>query len=383
MNRRTVGIALAALFPLICGDLRAQCPEDTLSGPAPIPLNDIMTDYLPVNQITGGPVRVVRIRDPESWAAKRPSVLRRANHLLGRAPELSDGLAAGVLSETPRAGFLEQEIEFDSGSGDRISGFLLLPEGASAVSPRPALMVLHSTIAGGAAVTIGHIRDRENRNYGEELAQRGYVVLALDVVSSGKRVHPGLGEFDTGGFDREFPEWSAMGKMLSDHMRGVDYLLTLPMVDSSRIGTIGHSLGGYNAFFLQAFDSRIKAGVSSCGFVAMGASQYPFRLAREEWFVHFPVLRDYIRAGTVPCDMHEVLALCAPRPFFNYSARKDHIFPDFWAVDAPLRQVAALYSVLGASERFVREYGEGDHDFPPEVRERAYGFLDRWLGKNN
>ena len=372
------------IFPLVVSLCRlwAQCPDDTLSGQSPLPLSNLLVDYLPVDQITGGPVRVVRICDPESWAAKRPSVIRRAGLLLGRAPELTAGLNLRVLGETPRRGYLEKEIEYDSGTGDRVHAWLLLPEGVSGSSPRPAVMALHGTVAGGAEVTVGRIRARDNRYYGEELAQRGYVVLAPDVISSGRRIYPGLEEFDTGGFDRAFPGWSAMGKMLSDHKRAVDCLISLPEVDSTRIGAIGHSLGGYNAFFLQAFDSRIKAGVSSCGFVAMGASTYPFRFARNEWFVHFPLLRDYIRAGVVPCDMHEVLALCAPRPLFNYSARQDHIFPDFQAVEAPLSQVAELYSALGAADSFIREFGEGDHDFPPEVRERAYRFLDHWLGKD-
>ena len=227
---------------------------------------------------------------------------------------------------------------------------------------------------------MGIERARDNRFYGKELAQRGYVVLAIDEITAGERVY-GRDYFDTGEFDRRFPRWSAMGKMLHDHRRALDYLAMHCEVDTSRIGVIGHSLGGYNAFFHQAFDERVKAGVSSCGFVAMGTSASPFRFARAEWFVHFPVLRDYLRSGVVPCDMHEVLALCAPRPFFNFSARQDHIFSDFWAVSEPLEQVARLYEILGAGDRFVRVFRDGDHDFPPEVRQQAYAFLDRWLKK--
>jgi hypothetical protein len=96
--------------------------------------------------------------------------------------------------------------------------------------------------------------------------------------------------------------------------------------------------------------------------------------------VHFPDLRDYLRAGIVPSDLHEVMALCAPRPLFNYSAKKDHTFPSWSAVDAALDQVAELYELLGASGSFERVDGEGEHDFPPEVRERAYQWLDRVLG---
>ena len=360
----------------------ADCQEDTLSGPAPIGLTDILTDYLPSNQISGGPVRKITICDQASWERKRPSVMRRAQALLGEAPEVRGELDPRVLGEIRRSGYVERKVLFASGTGDEINGYLLLPEAASPSLPAPAILAMHSTIEPGAKVTVGIEQVRENRDYGRELALRGYVVLAIDVISAGERISPGASAFETDQFDRKYPRWSAMGKMLYDHMRSVDYLCSLAEVDSSRIGVIGHSLGGYNAFFHQAFDPRVKAAVSSCGFVSMGSSMYPFRFARDEWFVHFPILRDYLRAGLVPCDMHEVMALCAPRPLFNYSARKDNIFPDFWAVDAPLRQVARLYRALGAQDRFERVFGDGDHDFPPDVRQKAYLWLDRWLIKN-
>jgi predicted dienelactone hydrolase len=59
---------------------------------------------------------------------------------------------------------------------------------------------------------------------------------------------------------------SATMKGIWNHMRALDVLTMLPEVDSERFAVIGHSLGGHNALFLAAFDTRIKAVVSSCGF---------------------------------------------------------------------------------------------------------------------
>ena len=39
----------------------------------------------------------------------------------------------------------------------------------------------------------------------------------------------------------------------------------LSYVDAERIGVIGHSLGGHNAMFVAAFDTRLKIVVSSAG----------------------------------------------------------------------------------------------------------------------
>ncbi|MFC2123518.1 alpha/beta hydrolase family protein [Bacteroidota bacterium] len=370
----------------------ADCPVDTLEAPGPIPLNDLLSDYLQVTEKWGQGLKKVTICDKESWKSKRQSVLQRARIMLGEAPQANrDDFKTDILSETQRNGYKEIKVQFPSGTGDVIKGYLLVPDKATSSSPRPAIIALHST-GPGASQTVG-LTPREGRDYGMELAQRGYVVLAIDVISAGERVYPGYDPYYTNEFYKEFPGWSAMGKMIHDHSKGLDYLCSLDIVDPNRLGCIGHSLGGYNSFFLQAFDSRIKAAVSSCGFSPMGQSTMPYQFARDDWFIHFnPNCRDYIRAGMIPCDMHEIMALCAPRPFFNYSAKKDAVyFPplrntesDFGAwwqtVDVALMQVSQIYEILGVPDHFVRVETDGGHDFPQDVREDAYRWLDKWLG---
>lgn len=370
---------LAALGLICFSQLKAECPSIELTDPGPLPLIELLVEYLPVDPVFGKGLRKVTVCDQQAWNLKRPSVQRRVVQMMGEAPEISGPILPEVLESVSSGGVLRKKIRLESGTGDRISGYLLIPESEMPKNGFPAVLALHSTISPGAAVTVGVEKVRENRYYGLELAERGYVVLAVDTISAGERVYPGTDPFDTEGFYAVHPKWSAMGKMLYDHRRAVDYLSTLPQVDRARLGVIGHSLGGYNAFYLQAFDQRIKVAVSSCGFTPLGGTTSPFQFARDQWFVHFPELRDYLRAGIVPFDLHEVMALCAPRPLFNYSAREDHIFPSWPAVDAALTQVEELYEVLDAKQDFLRVDGEGDHDFPPDVREQAYRFLDRHL----
>ena len=54
-----------------------------------------------------------------------------------------------------------------------------------------------------------------------------------------------------------------MGERLWDLMRCVDYLESIPIVDRSRIGCAGLSLGGEMAMWLGAMDERIKVTVSA------------------------------------------------------------------------------------------------------------------------
>lgn len=370
-----------------------DCPEEVFENSSPIPLNNVLSDFKEVNHKFGYGLVRTTVCDPAGWELKRRSIGERARLMLGNRPDKqTEELKVTVHCTTHRKGYRELKIEFPGENSDLITGYLLVPGEAKAHSPVPAVLALHST-GPGASQTVGLV-PMKNRCYGMELAERGYVVLAIDVVSAGERVYKGSEPYYTGQFYKEFPDWSVMDKMISDHQRGIDYLCSFDFVNPDKIGCIGHSLGGYNSFFLQAFDSRIKAAVVSCGFSPMGKTNSPFQFARDDWFVHFnPVLRKYIGAGMIPCDMHEFMALCAPRPLFCYagrqdaiycqpSARKENHFAAWWkTVDEALTQVEDVYRLTDASHCFVRADSEGGHDFPPEIRSRAYQWLDQWLGR--
>ncbi len=317
----------------------------------------------------------LRITTPAQWQRRREEIQQRVIDVMGKFPSRAVSLDARIVSEEDTPSYVRRKVSYLSADGDRIPAWLLIPKRGA--RPMPAVLALHQTETVGkdSAVGIGgapHVR------YGHELAERGFVVLAPDSITAGERVLPGSKPYVTDVFDRTHPEWSALGKMCSDHQRGVDYLETLDFVDAHRIGAIGHSLGAYNAFFLAAFDSRIAAAVSSCGLSTFGGTAKPLAWARESWFVHLPRLKAYLRAGIVPFDMHEVMALAAPRPLFNYSARQDEIFPDIEAIEAAGAQVGEVYRLLGAENNFVFRVGDGPHNFPEAVRDEAY----KWLAKH-
>jgi dienelactone hydrolase len=320
--------------------------------------------------------RAVHISTPAEWQARRSDIRQRVLDIMGKFPAGDAPLDARMVSEVDTPRYLRRKVSYLSRDGDRIPAWLLVPKGVS--GRLPAVLALHETEAIGkdSAVALG---GPSYVHYGHELAERGFVVLAPDVITAGERVLPGSKPYVTEVWDRAHPEWSAMGKMCADHRRGIDYLETLPFVDAGRIGVIGHSLGAYNAFFLAAFDERIKASVSSCGFTTIGKASRPLAWSRTSWFVHLPRLAAYLKAGIVPFDMHEVMALVAPRPVFNYTAGRDGLFPDVETIREASTQIGEVYQLLGAEERFRFLIADGPHDFPPAVREQAYGWLDKFL----
>lgn len=287
-----------------------------------------------------------------------------------------------VTSEVREADHVRRHVIYRTSHGDAVTAFLLVPNAVAEgrIDTRsPAVMALHPTYPTGKE-RIASTGGGENRMYALELVARGYVVLAPDLMGAGERVFDGYRAYDSAPFYEAWPEWSTVGKNIVDHRHGVDLLCGLDVVDPERIGAIGHSFGGYNAYFLATMDPRIKAIVSSCGFSPFTGDPHPQHWGhREYWYTHLPKVTADLEADRVPFEFHEIVALCAPTPFFNYSAQSDAIFPHWEAVAQAMLDLHRAYAWLGSEDRFLSLLGAGAHDFPPLVREAAYGFLDAWL----
>jgi len=96
--------------------------------------------------------------------------------------------------------------------------------------------------------------------------------------------------------------WLLMGERLWDLIRCVDYLQSMPEVDSRRIGCAGLSLGGEMTMWLGAMDERIVATVSSGFLTTMDHMEQNHCMC---W--KFDGLRDLV-------DFADIYSLMAPRP---------------------------------------------------------------------
>jgi hypothetical protein len=154
-------------------------------------------------------------------------------------------------------------------------------------------------------------------------------------------------------------------KAIWDNIRGMDLLESLRFVRKGKLGAIGHSLGGHNAIYTAVFDPRIQVVVSSCGFDYY-VDYYngdPANWQPEHgWCQTRYMLRlaDYRgRLEDIPFDFSELIGALAPRPVF---------------VNA-----SAVYRLYGVPQNLLVEHPDCEHDFPPDVREAAYRFLDEQL----
>jgi dienelactone hydrolase len=255
--------------------------------------------------------------------------------------------------------------------------WLLTPDGDS--KTYPAVIALHQTVMQGKNEPVGletRPHDPTGMEYARHLAERGFIVLAPDVIAFGERAkdHTNAKYRSADDFFAAHPEGSVMRKMVFDASRAVDLLVMMPGVDPKQIGCIGHSHGGYGTLFAMLFDERIKAGVISCGFNTLRDDNRPSRWW--ELTALIPRLGYYADdLKQAPIDFHILLSLIAPRPLMISAGRKDAIFPNPKLLDATLDQVHGVYRLYDAETKLRTTVFDGPHDFPEASRDIAYAML--------
>jgi dienelactone hydrolase len=316
------------------------------------------------------------IRSKEDWARRRAHILANMQQVMGPlpGPERRCPLDIKVTEEVAEQGYVRRKLTYAAEPGDRVPAYLLLPTDETGSVPadkrsrRAAVLCLHQTHQLGKGEPTG-LGDDPNKKYAQELARRGYVALAVD--------YPNFGEYQFDPYAHGYA--SATMKGIWNHIRAIDLLVSLEEVDAGRIGVIGHSLGGHNSLFVAAFDERIGAVVSCCGFCSF-PRYYDGNLAGWSHKGYMPRIRDVyeLDPARMPFDFTEVLAALAPRPFLAIAPERDANF----AVAGVRECVTAaqpVYELLGAADRLAASYPDCEHDFPPAERERAYAWFDRWL----
>jgi pimeloyl-ACP methyl ester carboxylesterase len=168
-------------------------------------------------------------------------------------------------------------------------------------------------------------------------------------------------------------------KGIWNHMRAIDLLQDLPQVDARRIGCIGHSLGGHNTLFLAAFDERVKAAVTNCGFTAF-PKYYGGDLTGWSHKGYMPrIASEYGKdPKRVPFDFPEVLGAISPRPVLAIAPLRDGNFEVSGVRDC-IESASKIYSLLGRMDALQAIYPDSAHEFPPAIRQHAYEWLDKQL----
>jgi hypothetical protein len=303
------------------------------------------------------------------WGKRRAMILEGMQEVMGPLPGPSQRTALNmeILEEVDCGSYIRYLISYSPEPKAVIPAYLLVPREALESGKKfPAVLCLHPTDNElGHKVVVG-LGGKANRAYGRELAERRFVVLAP--------AYPLLANYQ--------PNLKALGyqsgsmKAIWDNIRGLDLLDSLPYVQAGKYGVIGHSLGGHNAIFTAAFDERIQAVITSCGFDSfrdyMNGNIHGWTSER-----YMPGLLEY-SLEEIPFDFHELIGALAPRHVFVSAPFYDHNF-QWRSVHQIERAAAAVYRLYQAPRRLRVEHPRSGHDFPEETRLQAYEMLDEVL----
>lgn len=312
---------------------------------------------------------VSTVRTREEWAARRQQVIVALERVMGPLPGQESMVPLDVRTTQESGGndISRIKLSFQSDKAGRVTAWLLRrTQDLKSKAKRPAVLCLHQTVRAGKDEPVGLVGSA-NMHYALELARRGYVTLSPD--------YPSLGEHQ---WDfKAHPEYvSGTMKAIHDNRRAVDLLQSLPDVDPERIGVIGHSLGGHSAMFTAAFEPRLKAIVSSCGFSSFHRDDVPSWTGPR----YMPRIASVFGndADRLPFEFSDIIATFAPRPFLACAAIHDRDF-DVTGVQESIAAARPIYQLHGRAKYLQAVYPDSPHDFPLATRQQAYEFLDRHL----
>jgi dienelactone hydrolase len=275
-------------------------------------------------------------------------------------PYLPDELNAKVEERTQVDGLWRELVWLHTEEDLRVPVYLFLPQEAE--GPQPAVVVFpgHGTIAQTAGLDRSH--SSYQRANALELARAGFVTLTMELRGFGRLGALGHLQIDAAArlVDRTW-----YGLLVQDGMRAIDYLLTRPEVDPTRIGATGIGAGGALTMYTAALDDRVKAAL-----VNSYLGKYVVTSLDEE---HCP-------CNDIPgilryAEMGDVAALIAPRPVMFVNGRRDPATSP--AARGSFAIVSQMYRLLGVPRRArLIEPEEMGHYFDNQL---AIGWFRRWL----
>ncbi|MBI4893248.1 MAG: acetylxylan esterase [Acidobacteria bacterium] len=351
----------AALCPLFLTAAFAQEPTlDFLTNQTDgRGLRDMLPNYLKQQ------VRQRHRATPASPDEFRAGFLKGLGGLPDRTP-----LNARVTGTLQRDGYRVEKIVFESQPGFYVTANLYLP--TTGAAPYPAILF-----------PIGHEPGAKAYPVWQQIlatfARRGFVALTWDQNGQGERIQhwdealqgskvpPSTTEHTIMGI-----QCLAVGDSLArytiwDATRALDYLLSRPEVDKSRIGLTGNSGGGTHTAYLGALDPRIHVAAPSCFITSWQRLLETIGPQDAE-----QCIPGFLSNGFEHADF---IRAFAPKPYMMLSAIRD--FFSIQGARSAFEAVKPAYAP--APEKFAMTETDEGHGYTAELRLASYQWFSRWL----
>ncbi|MFH9862800.1 dienelactone hydrolase family protein [Streptomyces sp. NPDC017202] len=290
---------------------------------------------------------------------------------------------------TEQDGYTAELVTLSLTRHERVRAALLTPHGPG---PFPAVLLLHDH---GAKFDIGKEKlvrpwyDAgrlasaqawtqkyfSGRFVGDELARRGYVVLAADALGWGDRGPLAYDQQQALASTFYHLGSSLAGLMAREDARAAGFLARLERVDRRRIAAVGFSMGAFRAWQAAALTDDLAAAAAVCWMTGLKEMMVPGNntlRGQSSYYMLHPGLPRHL-------DFPDVASIAAPRPMLFFDGGLDPLFPAD-GVRTAHEKLRAVWRSRHAEERLhLRTWPDLGHVFVDRMQDEVFTWLDRVL----
>jgi len=324
-----------------------------------------------------------RASSEAEWRAWRTTTRRKLRKLLALNTYVKVPLQPVITEEVEYLGLTRQRVEICTDDGIVMPMFVLIPHNSQ--EPWTPVIATHGHSAGAKWGTVGDRTrpevaadiDRAHSNYGQVLAEAGFIVFCPDARGFGERQEVSVRGCGQPGQEscRELNNMAiplgqcVTGMWTWDIMRLIDYIGTRKDCRRGGVGCAGLSGGGHQVLWAAALDERITCALVSGYF-------YGYKDALLD--LHTNCSCNYVPHAWEHVDMGDLGALIAPRALLIESGDRDDL-NGARGIANVVEQVAITrraYDLLGAPDRVTHDIFAGPHRWNGA---QAVPWLRRWL----
>jgi dienelactone hydrolase len=293
-----------------------------------------------------------------------------------------------IIDEQDRGTYLARKVVFNVTAESRVLALILVPKGKG---PFPAVLLLHDH---GSKFDIGKEKfiepwgnDEKLKSakkwadkyfsgvfIGNELASRGYAVMAVDALGWGDRIGGGYEAQQALESNLMNLGSSLAGLMAIEDLRSADFLTSMKEVDSSNVASLGFSMGSFRSWQVAALSDKIKACIAVCWMGTTKGLMVPdnnILRGQSSFYTTHPGLINYL-------DYPDVASIAAPKPMLFYNGEEDLLFPKDSVKDA-YDKMKQVWDSQKSSDKLETRFWPFGHVFVKEEQDAAFKWLDKWM----
>jgi len=302
-------------------------------------------------------------KNVSQWNKARPKLLKIFKHLSNLNRPLMP-ISVQKICESKLDDCIRTEYHVQTSSDTLVNLTFYQPNGPA--TKLPTILCLP-----GSGSDVAKLESQ----YVHEVIAKGWNAISIDARVRLYDFHPSIPESS-----------SIIMQSVFDILACCDWVFKNPLVDPTKVATMGISQGATHSWMVAALDPRINAAAPGCGFCTYesvinekvteyyGGSGSSF-LDSHSIYYYIPYLLQY-------ADQQDLCALIAPRNLILICADHDNCFP-LSGIRKGARELKKFYQMLGKSKNFKLVEFVGPHSMPLENREQAYAFFKTVFQRKN